>query len=92
MLPRAFRVAALLEGTTLILLLVLAVPLKYVVGDPFLVKMIGPAHGLAFLGYQYCLLRYSLEGNWGLPLSLKLCLASFVPGGTFLALRQRSQT
>ncbi|RYF49924.1 MAG: DUF3817 domain-containing protein, partial [Cytophagaceae bacterium] len=43
------RVIGFLEGVSLIALLGIAVPLKYAFGNPTLVKMIGPVHGVLFL-------------------------------------------
>ena len=46
-----FKIIALLEGTSLLLLLLFAMPMKYIAGDPIYVKNIGMAHGILFILY-----------------------------------------
>ena len=46
-----FRIVAFLEGVSYILLLFMAVPLKYWGGDEQYVKLLGMPHGLLFVGY-----------------------------------------
>lgn len=43
------RIAGLFEGTTLLFLLLIAVPLKHLAGYPEIVSAAGPVHGLAFV-------------------------------------------
>ena len=50
-LTTIFRVIAFLEGLSYILLLFIAVPIKYINSDPQYVKMLGMPHGLLFMGY-----------------------------------------
>ena len=52
------RKAALIEGTTLILLMFIAVPLKRMMDIPEMVSIIGPIHGVAFLAYIFILVQY----------------------------------
>ena len=46
-----FKVISFLEGLSYILLLFVGVPLKYLLGNSFLVKSLGMPHGLLFLAY-----------------------------------------
>src|SRR5690349_20635048 len=46
-----FRAIALLEGLSFVLLLFIAMPLKYLAGMPLGVKMVGWAHGMLFVLY-----------------------------------------
>ena len=46
-----FRVVSFLEGTSYLLLLFVAVPVKYWMNDPQYVKLLGMPHGLLFVGY-----------------------------------------
>jgi len=46
-----FRGVALIEGVTTIALFLLAMPLKYAVGNPALVPPVGMVHGVAWLAY-----------------------------------------
>ena len=46
-----FRIVAILEGVSYILLLFIATPIKYLAEDPQYVKLLGMPHGLLFIGY-----------------------------------------
>lgn len=46
-----FRLVALIEGATTIVLFFVAMPLKYLAGNPALVPSVGMAHGIAFIAY-----------------------------------------
>ena len=46
-----FRIIGALEGTSYLFLLFFAVPMKYLAGTAFFVKLIGMPHGLLFIGY-----------------------------------------
>ena len=65
-----FRVVSFLEGTSYLLLLFVAVPIKYWMNDPQYVKLLGMPHGLLFVGWS--------AKNFGVIL-----LASILPFGTF---------
>ena len=87
-LGKSLRLAAGFEGVTLIILLCVAVPLKYGWGNPTLVRGLGPIHGVAFLTYIYQVLKASARQKLSLKPTLTLVAAGFVPGGTFVALRR----
>ena len=46
-----FRLIALLEGVSYILLLFFAMPIKYLLDDPTYVKLLGMPHGILFIIY-----------------------------------------
>ena len=48
-----FRITALLEGVSYILLLFIAVPIKYLFDDPSYVKLLGMPHGILFIAYIF---------------------------------------
>ena len=48
---KLFRIVGYLEGTSYVLLLFVAVPIKYYADDPQLVKLLGMPHGLLFVTY-----------------------------------------
>lgn len=48
---RAFRMTALAEGSSFLLLLFVAMSMKYVMGMPRLVTVVGAIHGILFLLY-----------------------------------------
>lgn len=81
---RFFRVVALLEGITTLALFLVAMPVKYWLGNPVLVPPVGLTHGLAFLLYIVVML-VALPGSGAGPAGwLRTTAAAFVPFGTFL--------
>jgi integral membrane protein len=78
------RLAGLVEGTTLLLLIGVAVPLKRLAGWPEAVSLLGPVHGLAFLLYLYALAEAASAGAWPRRDIARAALACLVPLGTFL--------
>ncbi|UOE52528.1 DUF3817 domain-containing protein [Mucilaginibacter sp. SMC90] len=78
------RLLGYLEGTTLIFLIFIAVPFKYIAGDPVLVKAVGPIHGLLFLGFIFITLSVGVEQQWKFQRTTwKVLLACVIPFGTF---------
>jgi integral membrane protein len=78
------RLLGLLEGLSLLLLVGVAVPLKYLAHDPSLVRAIGPVHGLLFLLFVLNTLRVGVEYQWRFATTTwKVLLACVVPFGTF---------
>lgn len=78
------RLAGLVEGTTLLLLLGVAVPLKRLAGWPEGASVMGPVHGLAFLLYAYALAEAASAGAWPWRHIARAALACLLPFGTFL--------
>lgn len=79
-----FRVIALLEGLSFLVLLFIAMPLKYWAGMPLLVKWVGWAHGLLFVLYVLSLLEVSLKLGWSWLTTAFAFVASLLPFGTFV--------
>lgn len=78
-----FRTVALLEGISYILLLFIATPIKYLVGDPQYVKLLGMPHGLLFVAYIALAIMFKKEFNWNTKQFLMVLVASIIPFGTF---------
>lgn len=78
------RIISFLEGISLLILLFIAVPLKYVSGDPALTKLMGPIHGLLFLLFIFNTISVGVEYKWKFKdTTWKVILACFIPFGTF---------
>jgi len=78
------RIVGYLEATTLLLLVFLAVPLKYWFGYESLTSMIGPLHGALFLLFVINTWTVSLEQRWKFSdTTWKVLLACIIPFGTF---------
>lgn len=81
---RWLKIMALLEGTSLLLLLFIAMPLKYHFGMPEAVSWVGRAHGGLFVVFNLALLGYVLKGLLSESQGLKGFFASLLPFGTFI--------
>ena len=81
---RNLTIMGYLEGTSFLLLLGIAMPLKYMLGMPEAVSCIGPVHGVLFVAYIMVLIitagRIKLP-LWALPAGV---LGSFLPFGPFI--------
>ncbi|MFI0429109.1 DUF3817 domain-containing protein [Mariniflexile sp. HMF6888] len=78
-----FRITALLEGISYILLLFIATPIKYILEDPQYVKLLGMPHGLLFIGYVIMAFMLKKELNWDRKPFGEILLAAIIPFGTF---------
>jgi len=78
-----FRITALLEGVSYILLLFVAVPIKYLGNDPTYVKFLGMPHGLLFVAYIVLAYLIKPEQQWANKTFGIVLLASIIPFGTF---------
>lgn len=72
------------EGTTLLLLLLVAVPLKHLADIPQAVSIVGPIHGVAFLLYMAMVFRVVAMGGWRAMDVARMVLAAFLPFGAFI--------
>jgi integral membrane protein len=79
-----FRAVALLEGLSFVVLLFIAMPLKYWAGMPLAVKVVGMAHGVLFMLYLPSLLEVTVAHRWSLLRVVAAFGASLVPFGTFV--------
>jgi integral membrane protein len=71
------------EAISFIVLLGIAMPLKYAAGIPLAVRITGMAHGLLFILYVYALIRVTGEHAWPRRRAFAGFLASLVPFGPF---------
>ena len=78
-----FRLVALLEGVSYILLLFIAVPIKYWGGDAQWVKLLGMPHGLLFVGYIILAFLIKDDENWTSNDFGIVLISSVLPFGTF---------
>jgi integral membrane protein len=83
-LVKWLRITALIEGTSFLLLVGVAMPLKYYAGMPLAVKYTGWAHGVLFVGLCLLLLQVMLAARWSLGRGALVFVAALVPFGPFL--------
>jgi integral membrane protein len=80
---RRLEIASALEASTLLLLVCVAVPIKHLVGQPAMVRLMGPVHGLAFAFYVWTVVETLAGGGWSRRETSRLALAALVPFGGF---------
>jgi integral membrane protein len=80
-----FRKIAFFEGISFLLLLLVAMPLKYMGGIPMAVTVMGSIHGILFIAF--IILAWEIKTSYKKPLGwfAKAFLASILPFGTFIA-------
>jgi integral membrane protein len=81
---KIFRTIALLEGISFLILLFIAMPLKYMLHEPLPVRIAGMAHGVLFIAFVFYLMLVRSEYNWSIKKSAAAFAASLLPFGTFV--------
>jgi len=83
-----FKLVAILEGISFLLLLGVAMPLKYVWGFAEATKVIGMAHGLLFIAYVIMVILIREQLKWSIKTTLLALIASVLPLGPFVVDRK----
>ncbi|MCA1454446.1 DUF3817 domain-containing protein [Bradyrhizobium sp. BRP22] len=84
---RWLGILSVLEATTLVLLVAVAVPLKHIAGWTIAVHVMGPVHGLAFLAYCWAAIQSIAEGGWSRLEAARLLATAFIPFAGFANVR-----
>lgn len=74
-----YRKTAIAEGISYLLLLFIAMPLKYVFDYPLMVKYVGWAHGALFIAYVALLLACCVKYGWAFKRAVLFFMASLLP-------------
>jgi integral membrane protein len=83
-----FRRIAVAEGWSFLVLLFIAMPLKYLAGWPWAVKYVGWAHGVLFIAYWVAAVPLFTTLRWDIERLIGLGAASVLPFGTFVMERK----
>ncbi|KAA3439504.1 DUF3817 domain-containing protein [Rufibacter hautae] len=86
-----FRSIAILEGISFLVLLLIAMPMKYLAGIPEPVKYVGWAHGVLFVLFVGLLLQVWVTYKWSFWKVVLAFVASLLPFGTFVLDRKIGQ-
>ena len=78
-----FRLLAIVEGVSLLALLFVAMPLKYVYGMPEAVSVVGMTHGILFLVFVAFGMWVSQQKQWSDGFFALVVLSSMIPFATF---------
>jgi integral membrane protein len=78
-----FRNISVAEGVSFLVLLLIAMPLKYAMGMPLAVKYIGWAHGVLFMAYVLQLFYLTTTLKWKFQRLFIYFIAALVPLAPF---------
>lgn len=79
-----FRMIGIAEGISFLVLLLIAMPLKYFLNFPQAVQYVGWLHGALFVAYIYFALTVFIVLKKSFLWLVKAGIAAFVPLGTFI--------
>ncbi|MBL0316738.1 MAG: DUF3817 domain-containing protein [Flavobacteriales bacterium] len=85
-LPKALkdmRTAGIIEGWSYLVLLFVAMPLKYFADIPVAVRITGTVHGILFILFMYTIYQAMQQANFPFKKALIVFIASIIPFGTF---------
>lgn len=89
---RRYQVTAWIVGVFLIALFFVAMPVRYIGGDPTLSAIISPIHGFGYMVYLAVAFDLARRMGWSLwPRTVLLLLAGTVPVMSFVAERWTSR-
>lgn len=78
-----FRKIAFAEGISFLVLLLIAMPLKYLAGMPKAVTIIGSLHGVLFVALAVAAYMVKDKYNKSIGWGFKVFISSIIPFGTF---------
>ncbi|TQS44466.1 DUF3817 domain-containing protein [Cryptosporangium phraense] len=83
-----YRIAAYVVGTGLLVLVLVAMPLKYFADNPTLTETIGPLHGFLYMVYLVVVLDLSVRLRWPVLKIVGVMLAGTIPFVSFIIERR----
>lgn len=78
------RMMGILDGISLLILIGVAMPLKYMADLPIFVTIFGGLHGFIFIVYVLSILYATVRVRWNILWSILAFAAAFVPLGNFI--------
>ena len=81
---KTLRWVGFLEGISFLLLLFIAMPMKYMFDNPILVKYVGMGHGVLFIAFLVVLFVVCEKQKWSLKMFILGLIASILPFGPFV--------
>ena len=79
-----FRRVGMWEGVSFLVLLCIAMPLKYMMGMPKAVSVVGMAHGVLFVAYLYLIYECRKAFGWSLKTAALGAFSAVMPAGPFI--------
>ena len=78
-----FNLINTIEGYSYLVLLFIAMPLKYMMGIAIAVKIAGMIHGILFVSLVVLMVPAYLQAKWEFKCNILFFIASLIPFGTF---------
>lgn len=79
-----FRVISAIEGLSYLILVFIAMPIKYLGDNPIYVKFFGMAHGVLFIIFMISLLEVKTRNKWDTGFVFQIFVLSLIPFGAFI--------
>lgn len=79
-----FRMMGVIEGASLLILLFIAMPLKYWAGIPEAVRIVGSLHGLFFILYVFMIVYTTFKIRWSFIWVVSAFAVAFIPFGNII--------
>jgi integral membrane protein len=79
---------AYVVGVFLLVLVFVAMPLKYLADQPTLVAVVGPAHGFLYMVYLVTAFDLAVRAKWPFGRTILVLLAGTIPVMSFVAERK----
>jgi len=80
---KKFSLINTIEGYSYLLLLFVAMPMKYLMGIAIATKIVGSIHGFLFILFMILLVIAWQDAKWSLKETVIFFIASLIPFGTF---------
>lgn len=88
---KRFSLLALLVGIGLLVLVLVAMPLRYLAGEEAFSKAFSPVHGFVFMGYLVTVADLARRAGWSLRRTVLVMLAGTVPFLSFVVERRTAR-
>lgn len=79
-----FKIISIFEGISYLILVFIAMPIKYLGDNPIPVKFAGMGHGVLFIIFCIFLFEVTIKNSWNKSFSFKMFVLSLFPFGFLL--------
>jgi len=80
---KKFRLINKIEGISFIILIFIAMPMKYIFGYPMVNKIVGMSHGILVFAFIYQIIEAKKEAGFTLKETALYTILSLIPFGSF---------
>lgn len=85
---KRFRLISAIEGLSFLILVFIAMPIKYIGENPYPVKIFGMVHGVLFIIFMISLFEAKIKQAWNISFVFQLFVLSLIPFGAILIERK----